>query len=80
MMTVFHIIYRFDIGGAERVALNISKSNSKNIEYHLIEIAAAGIIPSNLSKKRRITVSQCIELKLEIQNWPCLLFRQGLLL
>lgn len=41
MMTVFHIISRFDIGGAERVALNISKSNSKNIEYHLIEIAAA---------------------------------------
>lgn len=34
MMTVFHIISRFDIGGAERVALNISKSNSKNIEYH----------------------------------------------
>lgn len=41
MMIVFHIISRFDIGGAERVALNISKSCSKNIEYHLIEVVAA---------------------------------------
>lgn len=40
-MIVFHIISRFDIGGAERVALNISKSCSKDIEYHLIEVAAA---------------------------------------
>lgn len=41
MMIVFHIISRFDIGGAERVALNISKSRSKDIKYHLIEVAAA---------------------------------------
>lgn len=41
MMIVFHIISRFDIGGAERVALNISKSCSKDIEYHLIEVAVA---------------------------------------
>ena len=41
MMIVFHIISRFDIGGAERVALNISKSHSKDIKYHLIEVAAA---------------------------------------
>lgn len=40
-MIVFHIISRFDIGGAERVALNISKSRFKDIEYHLIEIVAA---------------------------------------
>ncbi len=39
-MIVFHLISRFDIGGAERVALNISKSKS-DIEYHLIEIVAA---------------------------------------
>lgn len=41
MMIVFHIISRLDIGGAERVALNIAKSSSKDIEYHLIEVAAA---------------------------------------
>lgn len=34
MMIVFHIISRLDIGGAERVALNIAKSSSKDIEYH----------------------------------------------
>lgn len=38
MKTIFHIISRFDIGGAERVALNISKSKSAGFRYHLIEI------------------------------------------
>lgn len=39
MYKIFHIISHFDLGGAERVAINICKSRSKNIEYHLFEVA-----------------------------------------
>lgn len=37
-MLVFHIITHFDVGGAERVAVNIAKSSIQNIEYHLVEV------------------------------------------
>lgn len=37
-MLVFHIITHFDVGGAERVAVNIAKSSNQNIEYHLVEV------------------------------------------
>ena len=36
--TVFHLISRFDLGGAERVAANIAKSGNPKIEYHIVEI------------------------------------------
>ncbi len=36
---IFHIISKFDLGGAERVALNISKSSSCQYQYHLVEVA-----------------------------------------
>ena len=35
---VFHVVSSFDLGGAERVALNIAKSKNQNFEYHLIEV------------------------------------------
>ena len=35
---VFHIITHFDIGGAERIAINISKSSSAKWEYHIVEV------------------------------------------
>lgn len=35
---IFHIISKFDIGGAEKIALNICKSQNKNIQYHLFEV------------------------------------------
>jgi glycosyltransferase involved in cell wall biosynthesis len=35
---VFHIITRFDLGGAEIVASNICKSKSGEFEYHLISV------------------------------------------
>ncbi len=38
MIKVFHIITHFDLGGAERVAINISKSNSPEFEYHIFEV------------------------------------------
>lgn len=37
-MRVFHIITHFDVGGAERVALNIAKSKNAEMEYHLVEV------------------------------------------
>ena len=37
-MRIFHIITHFDIGGAERVAVNIAKSQTTGIEYHLVEV------------------------------------------
>lgn len=38
MERVFHIISHIDIGGAERVAINIAKSKNPKFEYHLIEV------------------------------------------
>lgn len=35
---VFHIISRLDLGGAERVALNIAHSNNQDFEYHVVEV------------------------------------------
>lgn len=39
MLTVFHIITKLDIGGAENVAMNIAKSKSEGYDYHIIEVA-----------------------------------------
>lgn len=36
--TVIHVITHFDLGGAERVALNICKSRNQDFEYHLVEV------------------------------------------
>lgn len=38
-MTIFHIITHFDQGGAEVVALNISKSRNCGFNYHIVEVA-----------------------------------------
>ncbi|WP_288317948.1 glycosyltransferase family 4 protein [Xylanibacter caecicola] len=38
MKRVFHIISHFDMGGAERVAVNIAKSGNPDIEYHIVEL------------------------------------------
>lgn len=38
MLRVFHIITHFDLGGAERVAINIAKSKQSEIDYHIIEV------------------------------------------
>lgn len=38
MIKVFHIISHFDLGGAEKIALNISKSNNTDFEYHILEV------------------------------------------
>lgn len=36
---VFQIISHFDLGGAERVAVNIAKAQSREFEFHVIEVA-----------------------------------------
>lgn len=41
MKKIFHIITKFDVGGAERIAMNIAKSDSKEFEYHIVEVAQA---------------------------------------
>ena len=41
MKKVFHIISHFDVGGAERVAVNIAKSRSEGFEYHVVELIRA---------------------------------------
>ena len=37
-MKIFHVITHLDLGGAERVAINIAKSENPNIEYHIVEV------------------------------------------
>ncbi len=39
---VFHIISHFDLGGAERVAVNIAKSDNEDFEYHIVEVIRGG--------------------------------------
>lgn len=38
MKRVFHIISRFDVGGAETVAINIAKASDDRYEHHIIEL------------------------------------------
>lgn len=38
---VFHIIAHLDVGGAEKVAMNIARSNTKDFEYHIVEVVRA---------------------------------------
>lgn len=38
---VFHIISHFDMGGAERVAVNIARSKTPEYEYHIVEVLRA---------------------------------------
>lgn len=38
---VFHVITHFDLGGAERVALNIAESVSPAVECHIVEVVRA---------------------------------------
>lgn len=37
-MRIFHIITHFDMGGAERVAINIAMSQNSNMEHHVVEL------------------------------------------
>lgn len=41
MKHVFHVISKFDLGGAERVAINIAKSKNTEYQYHIIEVIRA---------------------------------------
>lgn len=47
-MKIFHIITHFDLGGAERVAINIARSKSEGFEYHLVEVVRSN---SDFSKE-----------------------------
>lgn len=38
MKKIFHIVTHFDVGGAERVAVNIAKSRTEGCEYHIVEL------------------------------------------
>ena len=37
-MNVVQIVSHFDLGGAERIAINIAKSKESDINYHMIEV------------------------------------------
>ena len=41
MEKVFHIVSHFDVGGAERVAVNIADDHEGIVEYHLVEVVRA---------------------------------------
>ena len=38
MTRVFHIVSRFDVGGAERVAINIARCKDCSVEQHIVEL------------------------------------------
>lgn len=39
VLRIFHVVSHFEVGGAERVALNIAESSNKEIEYHIVEVS-----------------------------------------
>lgn len=41
MKHIFHVISKFDLGGAERVAISIAKSRGTEYQYHLVEVIRA---------------------------------------
>lgn len=52
-LKVFHVVSHLDIGGAERVAFNIAESESKNIEYHVVEVSK-GVSDFSLKIKQEL--------------------------
>lgn len=38
MKRIFHVISHFELGGAERVAINIARSVNPDYEYHIVEV------------------------------------------
>ena len=46
-MNVVQIVSHFDLGGAERIAINIAKSKESDINYHMIEVVRGS---SNFSR------------------------------
>lgn len=50
-MRIFQVITHFDIGGAERVAINIVKSKSLDFTYHLFEVVKGDSDFSSALKK-----------------------------
>lgn len=38
MKRIFHVITHFDVGGAERIAVNIATSTNSKLEYHIVEL------------------------------------------
>lgn len=51
MTKVFHIITSFEVGGAERVAINIAKSANPQFEYHVFEVMKSTSTFSTALKK-----------------------------
>lgn len=64
MKTVFHIISSFDLGGAERVAINISKSESANFKYHIVEVLKGD---SDYTNK---LLAECLDSNIVIHRAP----------
>ncbi|UVR28983.1 hypothetical protein NXW46_16100 [Bacteroides fragilis] len=63
MLKVFHIISHFEVGGAERVAINIAKSKTPDIQYHLVEVVRGNSEFSvSLKKSLKKTISYIIAL------------------
>ena len=79
-MKVIHIVTNFDLGGSERVAINIAKAKRNAIEYHIIEVCKGNsqfskeliqeIIKSNIKPHRSIISNH----KLGIIFFPFRLF------
>lgn len=75
-MKILHIISHFDQGGAERVALNISKSKTPEIDYHIVEVVRTsgafrkGIIQECLDNGINVYTSPIRKNKLAIVLFP----------
>lgn len=61
-MIVFQVISSFDLGGAERVAINITKSPNPNFKFHLFEVVKGHLISLPLKKSLKKMVYHIIAL------------------
>ena len=66
-LKVFHVVSHLDIGGAERVAFNIAESESKSMEYHVVEVSK-GVSDFSLKIKQELEAHDIKYHTLPIRN------------
>lgn len=72
-MIIFHIITNFDLGGSERVAINISKYSNSDIEYHIVEVVRG------CSKFSQDLIQECKTSDIRVHRSPIRLKKLGII-
>lgn len=66
-LTIIQLVSHFDMGGAERIAINISKSKNDGVEYHMVEVVQ-GTSPFTAEFIKELNESQIAYHRSPIRN------------